>query len=274
MLIAKMYMLVIFAGKSTRMKKVVDQFTVVSNIPYNSTNYCITLKSSLPLEKIEAGQFTNVEIPGNKDVFLRRPFSLFEVDYKSNTVSILVKILGKGSKTLTEVQSGEELSLIYPLGKGFTLPSKGEKILAVGGGSGVAPVLHLARNSHLPTEKVHVILGARSASDHIPVDHYSEWATCHYTTDDGSLGIHGVVTSHPLFKDLTQFDRIYACGPLPMMKAVAAQAKLADVSCEVSLENLMACGFGVCLCCIEPTNKGNLCVCTEGPVFNVNNLKW
>ena len=256
------------------MKKVVDQFTVVSTIPYNSTNYCITLKSHSPLEKIEAGQFTNVEIPGNKEVFLRRPFSLFEVDYKSNTLSILVKILGKGSKTLTEIRPGEILSLIYPLGKGFTLPKNNEKIMAVGGGSGVAPVLHLARNSGLPVDNVQVILGARSSGDHIPVDHYYEWANCHYTTDDGSKGIHGVVTNHPLFNNLNEFDRIYACGPLPMMKAVAAQAKKANVTCEVSLENLMACGFGVCLCCIEPTTKGNLCVCTEGTVFNINDLKW
>jgi dihydroorotate dehydrogenase electron transfer subunit len=88
------------------------------------------------------------------------------------------------------------------------------------------------------------------------------------------MGIHGVVTSHPFFQKLNEFDRIYACGPLPMMKAVAAKAKMANVACEVSLENLMACGFGVCLCCIEPTTKGNLCVCTEGPVFNINDLKW
>lgn len=256
------------------MKKVVSQFKVIDNQAYNESNYRILLQSDDPLEPVAAGQFANIEIPGNKEVFLRRPFSIFEVDYKCNTISILVKILGKGSKSLTAVKPGDVLSLIYPLGKGFSLPATGEKILAVGGGSGVAPILHLARNSGLPSSSVHVILGARTAGDHIPAENYSEYSTCHYTTDDGSLGTPGVVTDHPLFNDLKQFSRIYACGPLPMMKSVARAAKEAVADCEVSLENLMACGFGVCLCCIEPTVKGNLCVCTEGPVFNINDLKW
>lgn len=256
------------------MKKVVCQFKVIENQAYNKTNYRILLQSDNPLEPVTAGQFANIEIPGNKEVFLRRPFSIFEVDYKCNTISILVKILGKGSRSLTGLKPGDVLDLVYPLGKGFTLPEQGEKVLAVGGGSGVAPVLHLARNSGLPSSSFNVILGARTAGDHISVENYSEYSTCHFTTDDGSLGTRGVVTDHPLFNDLKQFSRIYACGPLPMMKAVAAAAKKSGVSCEVSLENLMACGFGVCLCCIEPTVKGNLCVCTEGPVFNINVLTW
>ncbi|HPT32146.1 MAG TPA: dihydroorotate dehydrogenase electron transfer subunit, partial [Prolixibacteraceae bacterium] len=97
---------------------------------------------------------------------------------------------------------------------------------------------------------------------------------CFFTTEDGSLGASGLVTDHPVMKQLDSYNRIYTCGPLPMMKAVAALAKTKSVTCEVSLENLMACGFGVCLCCIEPTVEGNQCVCTQGPVFNVNDLLW
>ena len=90
-----------------------------------------------------------------------------------------------------------------------------------------------------------------------------------------SLGEKGFVTQHSVFTtSLKSYNKIYACGPDGMMRAIAKEAKAADVFCEVSLENLMACGFGVCLCCIEPTTKGNLCVCTEGPVFNINDLKW
>jgi dihydroorotate dehydrogenase electron transfer subunit len=96
-----------------------------------------------------------------------------------------------------------------------------------------------------------------------------------FTTEDGTLGFRGLVTQHPIFAhDLKKYNRIYACGPDGMMKAIAKEAKKAGVECEVSLENLMACGFGVCLCCIEPTVNGNVCVCTEGPVFNINDLKW
>lgn len=257
------------------MKKVVGNFTVLGNVAFNSTNYHLTLQSEIPLAEIFPGQFTNVEIPDNKEVFLRRPFSIFETDRENNTLSLLVKVLGKGSQSLTKVEPGRQLSLIYPLGKGFTIPAPGEKILAIGGGSGVAPVLHLVRHMDANPDTADVILGARTAGDHLTgIEKYSRYAGLHYTTDDGSKGTKGVVTDHPLFGRLNEYDRIYACGPLPMMKAVAKEARNARVFCEVSLENLMACGFGVCLCCIEPTVKGNLCVCTEGPVFNINDLKW
>ena len=257
------------------MKKVVNIFNVKEIELLNTTNFHISLQTNEPLEHITPGQFTNVEIPGNKDVFLRRPFSIFKVDYESNCLTILVKILGKGSKTLSELKPGEKLSLIYPLGKGFTIPAISDKILAVGGGSGVAPVLHLVEYAKTSSANARIVLGARNSADHIRnISEYARYADLHYTTDDGSLGHHGVVTQHPVFENISQFDRIYACGPLPMMKAVAEIARRNNVFCEVSLENLMACGFGVCLCCIEPTIKGNLCVCTEGPVFNINDLKW
>jgi dihydroorotate dehydrogenase electron transfer subunit len=144
----------------------------------------------------------------------------------------------------------------------------------VGGGSGIAPLLFLAGRLSGMGVRVDILMGAKTAADHILTDQSLFPDSCHYTTEDGSLGETGLVTHHSLMNDLSRYDRVYACGPLPMMKAVAAKARKAGINCEVSLENLMACGFGVCLCCIEPTVKGNLCVCTEGPVFNVNDLLW
>lgn len=256
------------------MKKNVDEFTIVSNSALNKTNYHVCLQSDTSLPDIIPGQFTNVDIPNNKDIFLRRPFSFFDVDYEKKTVSLLVKILGRGSKSLTELKVGSKLNLVYPLGRGFTIPDKNDKVLAVGGGSGVAPILQLAKTAGSSPGQMHIAIGARSAEDHISIADYLQFAQFYFTTEDGSLGEKGFVTDHPIFHDLTQYNRIYACGPLPMMKAIAARAKEAEIFCEVSLENLMACGFGVCLCCIEPTVKGNLCVCTEGPVFNIKDLKW
>ena len=256
-------------------KKSVSTFVVAENIPLNPTNYLIRLKSPHPLPVIKPGQFVNVDINNTSEIFLRRPFSVFEVDYAQNVLSIIVKILGRGSKKLTEAKSGDPISLIYPLGKHFTYPEKGEKILAVGGGSGLAPMLFLARESGLPARNVDIVIGARSAADHVDTTAYTVFGNIHLTTEDGSLGTKGFVTDHPLLRaNLENYNRIYACGPDGMMRAVAGKAKAAGVFCEVSLENLMACGFGVCLCCIEPTVKGNLCVCTEGPVFNINDLKW
>ncbi|MDE6062764.1 MAG: dihydroorotate dehydrogenase electron transfer subunit, partial [Duncaniella sp.] len=94
----------------------------------------------------------------------------------------------------------------------------------------------------------------------------------HVCTEDGSEGVKGFVTAHPCLEE--EYFRYYCCGPAPMMKAVAAVARRNGTDCEVSLENMMACGLGACLCCVEKTVKGNVCVCTEGPVFNINELTW
>ena len=256
------------------MQKAVTDFTVISNKKLTPTQHLFVLQAEEDLLPLSAGQFVNIEIPGNKTVFLRRPFSIFDADPQNSRLSLLVKILGRGSLTLTGVRPGEKLNLVYPLGKGFTLPQPHEKVLAIGGGSGVAPVIFLAKKAGLEPGQMNVLTGARNKSELIPKDLYSSCATFFFTTEDGSFGEKGLVSQHPLFNDLSQFDKIYACGPLPMMKEVAARAARLRIYCEVSLENLMACGFGVCLCCIEPTIKGNICVCTEGPVFNINDLKW
>lgn len=255
-------------------KKSVADFVVVENTPLNSTNFLIKLKAPSVLPEVRPGQFVNIDINGTDEIFLRRPFSIFEVDKGNNTLSLIVKILGRGSKKLTEIKEGGSCSVVFPLGKSFTIPKKGEKVLLVGGGSGVAPMLFLSKVAGLSPDKVNLLLGARTSEDHVDVSEYAKYGSLHFATEDGSLGEKGFVTQHSAFKDLNSYDRIYACGPDGMMKAIAKEAKAANVFCEVSLENLMACGFGVCLCCIEPTKKGNLCVCTEGPVFNINDLKW
>jgi dihydroorotate dehydrogenase electron transfer subunit len=152
-------------------KKSVSNFIVTENVALNRTNFLIRLESHGELPTIRPGQFVNIDINNSKEIFLRRPFSVFEVDYANNSLSIIVKILGRGSKTLTEIQPGEKLSLIYPLGKHFTIPQKKDKVLAVGGGSGLAPMLFLARESGLSPENVDIVIGARSAADHIDVDY-------------------------------------------------------------------------------------------------------
>lgn len=256
-------------------KKFVENFQVIENKALNPTNFLIRLKSSVTLPELRPGQFVNIEVKNSPETFLRRPFSIFEYNKTENSVSLIVKILGRGSKKLTEIEVGNTLSLILPLGKGFTYPDIQDRILLVGGGSGVAPLLFLAKQSGLPASMVDILLGAKTMNDHINVSEYEQYAKFHFSSEDGSLGDPGFVTQHSVFvNQLNNYDKIYACGPDGMMKAVAKAAKAAEIFCEVSLENLMACGFGVCLCCIEPTVDGNLCVCTEGPVFNINRLKW
>ena len=116
------------------------------------------------------------------------------------------------------------------------------------------------------------IFGARAAKDLYRRDAYEALGRVEYTTEDGSLGEKGYVTNHSVLTE--KFDGIFTCGPKPMMLAVAKYARENGIACEVSLENKMACGLGACLCCVEDTKEGHKCVCTDGPVFSIDELKW
>jgi dihydroorotate dehydrogenase electron transfer subunit len=256
-------------------KKAVGNFKVLRNTKLNDTNYFLELYSFYPLPEIEPGQFVNVEIKGSAQVFLRRPFSIASVNHRQHTIGLIVKVAGKGSEVLSKIEVSDTLSLVYPLGKGFSMPGSNDRILLVGGGSGVAPLLFLANTVSLPQENIYIVVGAKTKNELIKSEDFGCPGQIQYTTEDGSFGFKGLVTGHPFIAaDIKSFNRVYTCGPAPMMKAVARIAKENSVFCEVSLENLMACGFGVCLCCIEPTVSGNLCVCSDGPVFNIEKLKW
>lgn len=257
------------------MKKTVTNLLLLENKQLNKDNFLLVLQSSLPLSGILPGQFINVEIKDASEIFLRRPFSILDVNYEKQTISVLIKILGRGSKKLTEAKPGQILSTIIPLGKSFTLPDKDDKILLIGGGSGVAPMLFLSKICGLNPANVNVLIGARSASDHVDISDYQKYGNFFFTTEDGSMGEKGYVTNHSIFiNGLDKFTKIYTCGPDLMMKAIGRKAIERNIFCEVSLENMMACGFGVCLCCVEDTKAGHKCVCTDGPVFNVNDLEW
>ena len=117
------------------------------------------------------------------------------------------------------------------------------------------------------------LLGARSEKDLLMLDEFSKYGRVCVTTEDGTAGERGFVTNHSVLGEI-RFDRISTCGPKPMMVAVAKYAKANGIECEVSLENKMACGVGACLCCVEKTTEGNVCVCKEGPVVNINKLLW
>lgn len=231
--------------------------------------------SNEPLPQMEPGQFAQLRVDNSPSTYLRRPISIHDVDWETNEVSFLVQIAGEGTRHLAQLQVGDTLNVILPLGKGFTMPAQaGERILLVGGGVGVAPLLYMGRQMAQMGCRPTFLLGARTAKDLLRLEEYEQLGDVYVTTEDGSMGEKGFVTQHSLLSSAT-FDRISVCGPKPMMVAVARYAKGAGVECEVSLENLMACGLGACLCCVEDTaEKGHVCVCQDGPVFNINELKW
>jgi len=184
-----------------------------------------------------------------------------------------IKIIGKGTKSLSELEPGQTIDVIYPLGNTFSAPSE-DGVLLVGGGCGAAPLLYLARHLNSLGIRPDILLGARSADDFLHPEIFEPFGNVYFMTEDGSLGNKGFVTHHPLLnKDIEKIRHIYACGPDPMMKAVGKIAEKYGIKCEVSLENMMACGIGACLCCVVKTDTGHVCTCTEGPVFFTNQLK-
>ncbi|HNS17580.1 MAG TPA: dihydroorotate dehydrogenase electron transfer subunit [Bacteroidales bacterium] len=240
----------------------------------NETSYILELVAPDNLPRVFPGQFAEIRIDNSREVFLRRPFSFLDIDYEHKKIRFLIKMIGKGTKRLGELKAGMSVNIIYPLGNHFSLPEHGHALI-VGGGSGIAPFILLGKELRRKGIAMTFLLGGKQAGDILLADTFCQFGEVLVTTEDGLLGSEGLITQHPIFgKDDFNFSMVYACGPEPMMKAVAAIAAKKNVPCEVSLENLMACGFGVCLCCVVETAKGNQCVCTEGPVFNVNNLKW
>ncbi|MDE5806423.1 MAG: dihydroorotate dehydrogenase electron transfer subunit [Paramuribaculum sp.] len=228
--------------------------------------------SALPATR--PGQFVQVAVEGSKTTFLRRPISINFVDAEANQLWLLVRVAGEGTRHLVETPAGEQINIVMPLGNGFSMPeSKDSTVLLVGGGVGVAPLLQFGKELKAGGFNPEFLLGARSQADLLELDEFARYGEVHVSTDDGSRGEKGVVTLHSVLQT-PRWSHIYCCGPAPMMKAVAAKARELGADCEVSLENMMACGIGACLCCVENTVKGNVCVCTEGPVFNIKELTW
>ena len=254
------------------MKKITD-FRLIEKKEWAKSTYLL-LQSDESLEDIKAGQFVQVKVDDAANTYLRRPISIHDVDYQNRTITLLVQRVGEGTNKISDTEINDTLNIIYPLGNGFTMPEdKNAKVVLVGGGIGIAPMYYLGKVLKEKGLEPVFVLGGRSKEDLIMLDEFSSVGEVYITTNDGTLGEQGFVTQHSVWKE-KKFDMIYTCGPKPMMMAVANLARENNICCEVSLENLMACGLGACLCCVENTIEGNVCVCKEGPVMNINKLLW
>ena len=258
------------------MKKYLMDLKVVENIRLHPKYSLIKLTADKSLPEMIPGQFVQIRVYGSPQTFLRRPISINYVDKKANELWLLVQLIGEGTKRMAEYQTGDTMNIMLPLGNGFSIPQNTESSfspLLVGGGVGTAPMLYLGETLKSIGFEPEFLLGARSKDDVMQFFDFEKIGAVHITTEDGSMGEKGFVTNHSVLKE-RKIGQIYTCGPKPMMVAVAKYAKASGIPCEVSLENMMACGIGACLCCVENTVKGNICVCTEGPVFNINQLTW
>ncbi len=250
---------------------------ILENAVVGPDTWRMQIRSPKVAGAAQPGQFIMVSVGHETtDPLLRRPLSIHQA--KDDVLTLLYRIVGKGTKLMSFMKKGEEVSLLGPLGKGFQIKSASHHCL-VGGGLGVAPLLFLATEikRRLPTETMSILLGGRSKNELLVLNDFQKVAPVFLATDDGSLGMPGLVTEL-LVKEVKGPATIYTCGPAPMMKGVAQCARDKKWSCQVSLETMMACGMGACLGCtvqrsgFDESEKKYVHVCKDGPVFEAGEI--
>ena len=251
--------------------------TIVANERDTDQYFRLVLRAPQIAPLIQPGQFAHVRVAPLKDALLRRPFSIFQV--ADDTFSILYKTVGKGTDALSRMRADEELNVIAPLGHGFTVPQAGgETPLLVAGGYGMAAMFLLAQRS---PQKGIVFVGGRKRVDILCEKEFAAigWDV-RVATEDGSHGEKGLVTQ-PLLAELRRkvpHRKVFAGGPTPMLKAVGKIAEDFNMPCELSMDEHMCCGVGVCLTCVIPVRTGDgweyQRTCTEGPVFDSRQVSW
>ena len=210
------------------------------------------------------GQFVNIKLQGK---FLRRPISV--CDYDQNTITLIYKVVGEGTKQMSEMEVGEKLDLLVGLGNGFNPEKHCEKPLLIGGGVGIPPLYNLCKELIALGKKPTVILGFNTKSEVFYEDAFSRLgAEVYVTTVDGSYGIKGFVTNA---METVDYDYFFTCGPEPMFRAIE---KVAKTSGQFSFEERMGCGFGACMGCSCKTKYGNKRICKDGPVLYREEIIW
>ncbi len=222
------------------------------------------------------GQFLQVAVSDRRDPLLRRPMSIGAADTELGTVEMIYKVVGTGTNLLSRRVAGDRISVIGPLGHPFLLPDVG-RVLLVGGGAGMPPMHFCA--TRLDPDRVVVLQGARREKLLLYRDEFESRGVRHViTTEDGSAGEHGLVTSvlEPMLADTQPPVAVLTCGPMPMLMAVAALARRYEASCQVSLEEHMACGIGICMGCavedVQTDEPAYRLVCVDGPVFTSDDV--
>lgn len=213
-----------------------------------------------------SGQFVNIALDGH---YLRRPISV--CDYDAETLTLVYKVVGEGTAQMSRMTAGMELDLLTGLGNGFSTAVDSQSLLLVGGGVGVPPLYNLARKLLAAGKRVRVVLGFNTASEVFYAEEFRALGCEVYVaTADGSVGVKGFVTT-AIAESQIDFDYFYACGPIPMLKALCDNV-LHDG--QLSFEERMGCGFGGCMGCSCKTKYGNKRICKEGPVLLKEEIIW
>ena len=240
-------------------------YTVLSNEPLTPAVYRMVLEGDTQYIT-RSGQFINIELEGK---FLRRPISVS--DYDATTVTIIYKVVGRGTEQMKGMTAGQRLDILTGLGNGFSTDNGTERQLLVGGGVGVPPMYNLCKRLLAEGKRPMVIIGFNTKEEVFYYDEFKALGVDVYcSTADGSFGTKGFVTD-VIREECLTFDYLYTCGPLPMLKALYDAT---TIDGEYSFEERMGCGFGACMGCTCKTKYGNKRICKDGPVLKRDEIVW
>ncbi len=264
-----------------------ERARLVANAGAGPNLFVATFEAPRLAQSVQPGQFAHMQIPGMESHILRRPFSVYGRSLASQTVDILYQVVGAGTRHLSGISPRSDLAegfgLIGPVGRGWSPPAATSRALLVGGGVGAAPLFMLAESLKGQGVPATVVLGAQThaalACEAAYLDLLGE-DDVRCATDDGSYGRPGFCTSlatealDQAAAEGRPFDYVAVCGPEPLMRIVAQEARERGVACEVSMERRMACGVGACLSCVVETVQGKKRSCVDGPVFDGSEVLW
>lgn len=273
------------------MHKLKENGLILGQEPVAAMTFRLRLRAPAIAGLASPGQFIMLRVREGNDPLLRRPFSFHAIEPSEGVIELLYRVVGRGTWLLSRLTPGDSVSLVGPLGNAFTTDAVGVgDIVLVAGGIGIAPLRPLMER--LTGEKrknsirsVHLFYGARTASELLPAEVVSgEGLVVHWSTDDGSLGRRGYVTrllAEVCDREELNPTMVYGCGPLPMQAHVARWALARRIPTQLSLESLMACGFGACLGCAlpalhpdDPDADHYVHVCKDGPIFEAGTIQW
>lgn len=256
-----------------------EKARIIGNTKIHDNQYIMEIEAPETVKECKPGQFLHIRGDAGLDPLLRRPFSLYDVNKKAMKISLLYKVVGKGTAILASIPRGEHLDIMGPLGRGFSLPESAKKCLLVGGGVGMTPLFYLARELKEQGKEVLVLYGVGNEKELLALNRLQAIESrVQVTTMDGSRGLKGPLTPKLFAETLKaeDIDFIYSCGPEAMMKIWQEWARENHIPGEVSLEEYMACGVGACLGCArkaKPEEEHYVKICRDGPVFSMDELE-
>jgi len=252
--------------------KVQIKARVRSNSELMPGTWLVWLDEAAISELARPGQFVMVRCGEDHDPLMRRPLSIHKTD-DSGGVALLFEVVGRGTLWLSQRAPGDYVDLMGPLGNGFSIRHDAMSLLLIAGGIGIAPLAFLGEEADKMGKRVALLPGAQTATLLYPRDHLPQISIVDGSTDDGTAGMKGLVTSL-VDQHVSQADQVFACGPAAMYESMARLDCLRGKSVQVSLEERMACGLGACYGCTVKTKKGLKQVCHDGPVFELSDLVW